>query len=108
MQEKWLPIIDYVRATNSSISTIRRHIKKNKIRHKKVEGKYYIFSNDVKDEEVELAKDKENLSLKLENIRLKNEIKELTIENQEIKMLLAIYEEKLNPPELPALPEMPL
>lgn len=108
MQEKWLPIIDYVRVTNSSISTVRRHIKKNKVKHKKVDGKYYILCDENQDHDLELANDKENLSLKLENIRLKNEIKELTIEVQELKMLLNVYEEKLTPPDLPALPEMPL
>lgn len=104
MQGVWLPLIEYVRVTNSSISTIRRHIKKNKVNYRYDNGKYFIFCDQAKYQEYIVEKEKSDLSVKLENIRLKNEINELNQEVQELKMLLNVYEDKLNPPELPELP----
>ena len=104
MQGVWLPLIEYVRVTNSSISTVRRHIKKNKVNYRYDNGRYLIFCDSKKYQEHILEKEKTDLTVQLENIRLKNEVNELKEEVQELRMLLNVYEEKLTPPEPPQLP----
>jgi hypothetical protein len=104
MQGIWLPLIEYVRVMDSSVSTVRRHIKKNKVSHRLENGKYLILCNEQKYQEYILNKEKSDLSVQLENIRLKNQVTELKEEIQELKMLMKVYEERLTPPELPELP----
>lgn len=100
----WLTLIEYVRVTDSSVSTVRRHIKKNKISYRLKDGKYFILCDEKKYQDYMLEKEKSDLSIQLENIRLKNQLTDLKQEILELKMLLKVYEEKLTPPRLPELP----
>ena len=106
----WLSILDYSQYKKASISTIRRHIKSNIVKSKEVEGKYYIYVSDVK--KVSLKGEGDLLRLKLEIEFLKQEMKKLQEENNELKMLVDLYENKNQtffksnselPPELPTL-----
>lgn len=45
--EKWLPLNDYANKHEVSVSTLRRHIKSNKIKYKLEEGKYFIIDDGV-------------------------------------------------------------
>ena len=104
----WLSITDYSLYKKVSISTIRRHIKTNILKYKEENGKYFIYVRNS--ERVKLKEEEEVLKIKLENELLKNQLRQLREDNNELKMLIELYEsEKKNnsleqpqmPPELP-------
>ena len=102
----WLSITDYSLYKKVSISTIRRHIKSNILKHKEEDGKYliYVASSD----RIRLREEEETLRLRLENETLKSQLRQLREENSELRMLVNLYEQKVpasinlaEPPELP-------
>jgi len=104
----WLPINDYSRYKDVSVSTIRRHIKNNILKYKEENGKYLIYVPST--EKLKLREEAEELKLKLELELLRSQLKALREENNELKMLVDLYEKRnqvsLNhfselPPELP-------
>lgn len=97
----WLSILDYATAKKVSISTIRRSIKSGHVKYKEESGKYFIWTKET-------TITKEELSLKLENEFLKKRIRELEEENNDLKMLLNVYEDQTtrNALKLPPLPEI--
>jgi gluconate kinase len=103
----WLSINDYSRYKNVSISTIRRHIKNNILKHKEESGKYFIYV--ASSDKLRLREEEEVLRIKLELELLKSQLRQLREENNELKMLVEIYETdskaELKLPELP--PELP-
>ncbi|MGE3608833.1 MAG: hypothetical protein AB7I27_04525 [Bacteriovoracaceae bacterium] len=103
----WLSINDYSRYKNVSISTIRRHIKNNILKHKEENGKYFVYVPSS--ERVKVREEEEILKLKLEIELLRTNIRQLRDENNELKMLVEIYEKKESdslinemPPEVPS------
>ncbi|MBI3535501.1 MAG: hypothetical protein HY072_08485 [Deltaproteobacteria bacterium] len=76
-QEQWIPLVEYAVQTGISLSTLRRHIKANKIHFKLQDGKYFLQCNA-------LSADTLSSSLKKAN-------EEIT----ELKMLVSLYEEKM-------------
>ena len=103
----WLSINDYSRYKNVSISTIRRHIKNNILKHKEENGKYFIYVPST--EKLRLREEEEVLRIRLETELLRNQIRILKEENNELKMLVELYEKQNQknvikdlPPELPA------
>jgi cell shape-determining protein MreC len=106
----WLSINDYSRYKNVSISTIRRHIKNNILKHKEENGKYFIYVPST--EKVRLREEEETLKIRLEMELLRSQIRQLREENNELKMLVDLYENQNAkpvmrttelPPELPKL-----
>ena len=105
----WLSINDYSRYKNVSISTIRRHIKNNILKHKEENGKYFIYVPST--ENLRLREEEEVLKVKLELELLRSQLRQLREENNELKMLVDIYEKESKtqskivnselPPELP-------
>ncbi len=102
----WLSITDYSTYKKVSISTIRRHIKTNILKHKEEDGKYYIYVASV--DRVKLKEEEELLRIKLELELYKSQIRELRDENSGLRMLVDLYENKpsnnfttTEPPELP-------
>jgi gluconate kinase len=102
----WLSITDYSIYKRVSISTIRRHIKNNILKHKEEDGKYFIYV--ASSERVKLKEEEESLRVKLENELLKSQLRQLREENNELRMLVDLYEKKtteaprmVEPPELP-------
>lgn len=77
-QAKWLSLIEYSIKNNISLSTLRRHIKTDKVIYRMHSGKYFILDE---------SEPKEPLESQLQKAR-----KEIT----ELKMLVEIYEEKFN------------
>lgn len=99
----WLSINDYSRYKNVSISTIRRHIKNNILKHKEENGKYFIYVRST--EKIKLREEEELLRARLEIELLKTQNKQLREENSELKMLVQLYEAStLRTSEPPALP----
>lgn len=89
----WLSISEYSQYKNVSISTIRRHIKNNILKHKEENGKYFIYVHSK--ERIELKEEEELLRAKLELELLKTNLKVLKEENSELKMLVNLYETEL-------------
>jgi cell shape-determining protein MreC len=106
----WLSIADYSRYKVVSISTIRRHIKNNILNHKEENGKYFIYVPSS--ERLKINEDKEILKIRLEAELLRSKLNQLREENNELKMLVDLYEKQEMkmitaeeyPPELPELP----
>lgn len=105
----WLSINDYSQFKKTSISTIRRHIKGSLLKYKEEGGKYFIWVNSA--EKIKIKGEEESLRLKLEIEELKSQIRQLVEKNNELKMLVDLYENKnqlpwiteINLPELPKL-----
>jgi hypothetical protein len=97
----WLSILDYANVKKTSISTIRRSIKAGHVKYKEENGKYFIWTKEIAVERVEL-------SLKMENEFLKRRNRELEEEINDLKMLLQVYECNLQRYKLPPLPEVEL
>jgi predicted site-specific integrase-resolvase len=89
----WIPLMDYAMKNGVSLSTLRRHIKAGKLRHKSEHGKYYVF-DDRFDDDFELSSG-EDLSLEARVANLEGDLKKAKQEIAELKMLVAIYEERL-------------
>lgn len=102
----WLSINDYSRYKNVSISTIRRHIKNNILKYKEENGKYFIYV--LSTEKVRLREEEELLKVKLEMELLRSKIKQLREENNELKMLVEIYEKQGAKPSIPQAPVLEL
>lgn len=94
-QGKWLSIMEYSASKNKSISTIRRYIKSERLRFKSENGKYFIWVSD-KSLNKDYVQNNELMKLKFENEHLQMRIKELKEENDDLKMLVTIYESKKN------------
>jgi predicted site-specific integrase-resolvase len=106
MDGHWLSISEYSNYRGVSVSSIRRYIKDGSVKSKFEEGKYKIY---VSDENYTLRvnlKEKEELSMRLELHELKDRIRLLKEENNDLRMLVDIYESRNSntnelPPELP-------
>lgn len=99
----WFSILEYAQAKNISISTIRRGIKSNRLKYKIENGKYYIHSSKL-NFNVTQTSDKiiGETFLINENKLLRERVKKLTQELDELKMLVDIYEQHQQLiPELP-------
>jgi hydrogenase maturation factor len=102
----WLSINDYSRYKSVSVSTIRRHIKNDILRHREEEGKYLIYVPSM--ERIKLREEEEVLRLRLEVEMMKRQLRELRDENNELRMLVDLYENKGKgiaeaPPEFPII-----
>ncbi len=101
----WMSILEYATYKKTSISTIRRSIKANRIKNERRQGKYYIYvhSENLNNRD---HLEKKELQLMLENKRLKDL---LVIKNEELNdlsMLIEIYEGKKS--KARSLPELPV
>lgn len=106
MEGKWLSILEYAAFKKKSISTVRRYIKANRVKHKEDNGKYFIWTKNFNTSVTQDEKDQ--LEIRFENERLKKETRLLKEELAELRMLVNIYEsEKKTLPAPPELPELP-
>jgi hypothetical protein len=86
----WIPLMDYAMKTGVSLSTLRRHIKANKIEHRVENGRYLVLDEEVRQGTGAMARD----------VNLEQELKHANEEIAELKMLVALYEDKLFSPKL--------
>ncbi len=102
--DNWLPILDFAVLKGISTSTIRRYIKSGKINFKVEKGKYLILDDGRNFHEnaflsrasfaTEPAPKSDSLaSPKIQE--LEKTLARMQEQNDELKMLVAIYEEKL-------------
>lgn len=104
MEGKWLSILEYASFKKKSISTVRRYIKANRVKHKEENGKYYIWAKNYTN--INTVEERELLENKFELERLKKENRILKEEVAELRMLVSIYENSKQP-NVPELPELP-
>ncbi len=107
MVGKWLSITEYSAYRNISISTVRRYIKGNRLRTKLSSGKYLIHVSDENYTIRVNKKEREELSMKLEIHELNDRIRLLEEENNDLKMLVQLYESQLFNSSSKALPDLP-
>ncbi len=106
MEGRWLSILEFAAYKGKSISTVRRYIKADRVKHKEDNGKYFIWVNNYRDPNG--ASEKDFLEIRLENERLKKENRALTEKTGELEMLVKLYEEeKASYTRRNALPELP-
>ena len=85
----WLSVLEYASVKKISISTIRRSIKSGIVKYKEENGKYFIWTKEIKQSsEIEF---------------LKKQNRELLEEINDLKMLLSVYEAR----PIMALPPLP-
>jgi hypothetical protein len=82
--DHWIPLMDYAMKTGTSLSTLRRHIKAEKIPFKVENGRYLLRADLPADEIVEAD----------EIASLHAKLRKAQEEVAELKMLVAIYEEQ--------------
>ena len=109
----WIPLMDYAMKKGVSLSTLRRHIKANKIEHRVENGRYLILDQELDQRMGEPAMRQgtgataRDLSTKTpastqatQVSALEQELKNANEEIAELKMLVALYEDKLFSPKL--------
>jgi hypothetical protein len=116
-ESDWIPLMDYAMKNGVSLSTLRRHIKANKVPYKIENGRYLLRSNEPVTMERETAPMVESKpiparfaptavsaapsSASSEAMELKRRLHQAQEEIAELKMLVALYEEQLAQPKSP-------
>jgi hypothetical protein len=94
----WLSILEYSNFRGISVSTIRRYIKCSRVKFKKIDGKYLIFVSkeryDARPKADEVRLDDSKYKEVIND--LKNQLRVLKEENEDLKMLVHLYEFKNN------------
>jgi hypothetical protein len=94
----WIPLMDYAMKNGVSLSTLRRYIKAGKIEFKSENGKYLILSKEGSTPDWLAASDLDSLAfdpLEARVANLEKSLRKAQEEISELKMLVAIYEERL-------------
>ena len=94
----WIPLMDYAMKNGVSLSTLRRYIKAGKIEYKSENGKYLVLSKEGTPDwlaagEMESIAFDPSLESRVSN--LETDLRKAQEEISELKMLVAIYEERL-------------
>lgn len=108
---EWIPLVDYAVKTGVSLSTLRRHIKANKVQYKVENGRYLLHFEGSSDhsslvsgesqDSAQAAMDptlQQGLQTKLQ--KLERDLQKAQEEIAELKTLIALYEEKIPPQRL--------
>lgn len=108
----WLSINEYSEYRDISISTIRRYIKAKRVQYKLENRRYFIYVSREQYErrnsiqKIPTLQDRE-LILEQKVTALEQKIKNIMVDNSELKMLVDLYEGKQQKPQqLP--PDIPL
>lgn len=104
MDGHWLTIPEYSSYRKKSVSTIRRYIKSNQVQYKFEDGKYLIFVSDENYQNKKQIAQKDEMKLRFRVVELEARVRELEEENNDLKMLIQIYEQHKAEVVLPELP----
>jgi hypothetical protein len=88
----WLPLMDYAIKRGISLSTLRRHIKANKVTYKVENGRYLLWDDGQSSSFDELD---ETSTLQIALHKVEKDLQRAQEEIAELKMLIALYEEKI-------------
>lgn len=92
----WIPLMEYAIKKGISLSTLRRHIKANKVKFKVESGRYLLW--DLAQELAtpnHPAQHEYSKTLEYEVARLQREVSTYKEEIADLKTLIALYEEKI-------------
>ena len=93
----WIPLVEYAVKSGISLSTLRRYIKSDKIEYRTENGKYYIAEGARPKATSRYSQGSgggsSEIDARLE--RLETELAKTQEELSELKMLVALYEDKL-------------
>ncbi|MFZ8934179.1 MAG: hypothetical protein ACO20H_01200 [Bacteriovoracaceae bacterium] len=92
IEGQWVSIIEYATVRNISISTVRRYIKANRIKNRLDRGKYLIY---LPRDSVSFIKKNNQQDLMAENEQLKEQLRLMREENNDLKMLVDLYEKNM-------------
>ncbi len=101
---EWIPLMDYAMKKGVSLSTLRRHIKANKVQYRVEDGRYLLFveQGDAILTSRPAAAQPNPASVKLSAqsddylvLQLQAKLKKAQEEIVELKTLIAFYEESL-------------
>ncbi|MDH5581912.1 MAG: hypothetical protein OEY33_08380 [Bdellovibrionales bacterium] len=92
IEGQWVSIIEYASVRNISISTVRRYIKANRVKNKLDQGKYLIY---LPSDSVSFIKKNNHQELMANVEALKEQIRILKEENNDLKMLVDLYEKDM-------------
>src|SRR6476661_5705530 len=87
----WVPLMEYAVKSGISLSTLRRHIKANKIRYKIEKGRYFVKELNL----IQPAASRPQLELDSSQAKIKQLQDDLRLAKEEIaelKTLIAFYE----------------
>ncbi len=99
--EQWIPILDYAVLRGVSTSTLRRYIKAKKIKYKVENGRYLLLAEAQAAatrstwDSVSIAGNTLDMSVYARVRELEEQLSQAHEQITEMKMLIAIYEEKL-------------
>ena len=107
MEGKWLSVLEDAAFKKKSISTVRRYIKANRVKHKDENGKYFIWEKNYLN--TKSVEERQNTEVLFEIERLKKLNSELKQELADAHMLIKLYENGQMLPKKSAvdLPELP-
>jgi hypothetical protein len=88
----WISLMEYAIKKGISLSTLRRHIKANKIPYKVENGRYLLLDDEKKGFE-ESREQSANLLLAITQLEM--DLQRAREEIAELKTLIAFYEEKI-------------
>lgn len=98
----WIPLMDYAMKNGVSLSTLRRYIKAGKVQYKTESGKYLIYSTNGNGLDWISGSDSESTGFTeaprrpdSRTLTLEAELQKAQEEIAELKMLVALYEERL-------------
>jgi hypothetical protein len=89
---QWVPLLEYAVRKGVSLSTLRRYIKAEKIIFKNENGRYLIWDSSDSTDCIDRAP---RSSADADVSGLQDSLKRAQEEIAELKMLIALYEEKL-------------
>jgi predicted site-specific integrase-resolvase len=97
-ENDWMPLMEYAIKNEISLSTLRRHIKANKITYKVENGRYLLRSDEPASSldtlEQPIVQAAISASSSSEVATLRAQLRKAREEIAELKMLVAIYEEQ--------------
>lgn len=92
--EKWIPILDYAVLRGISTSTLRRYIKARKIKYKIENGRYLLAADSRLNWDGVGGNSLDSTYTRIRD--LEEKLAQAQEQIGELKMLVAIYEEKLS------------
>lgn len=95
LEPSWISLMDYAVKKGISLSTLRRHIKANKLTYKVENGRYLLWDGKTLEQAHSSLPSEASHSVQMQQIQnLQIELLKAREEIAELKTLIALYEEK--------------
>ncbi|NDD92083.1 hypothetical protein EBZ37_08365 [bacterium] len=96
LRGQWLSLMEYATRNDVSLSTLRRHIKANKVRYRSDKGRYLIWSDsEIGSPSVFIREEHLSLDSPLDSLAdLRVQLQKAREEIAELKTLVAFYEDQ--------------